>query len=164
MPVARGPQINARNAVVIGLTAVVIAALLGAMALWAASQGTTEIVIGDRDFNAGKVGAISREIRDRGPILYSDAGSSGQRDIIVTHIGADPEQGWLAFAARRATDPRDCYFSWDLSAGEFFLTSAEGSSTTCDEVTTDAAGTGLLQYRVEVRDGQIHVLLNENPE
>ena len=122
--------------------------------------------VGDRDFNAGNVGAISREIQDRGPILYSDVGSGGQRDIIVTHIGADLEQGWLAFAARRAEDPRDCYFDWDATTEEFSLTTAVGSSTTCDEVTTDAAGTGLFQFanRVEVRDGNIHVLLNEDPE
>ena len=164
MPVARGPQINARNVLLLGFTAVVIAVLLGLMVWFATSQGNTEIVLGDRDFNAGNVGAISREIQDRGPILYSDVGSGGQRDLIVTHIGADPEQGWLAFAARRAEDPRDCYFDWDATTEEFSLTTAVGSSTTCDEVTTDAAGTGLFQYRVEVRDGNIHVLLNEDPE
>lgn len=164
MPVARGPQINARNALLIGFTAVVIAVLLGAMVWFATSQGTTEILLGDRDFNAGRVEAISREIRDRGPILYSDVGSGGQRDIIVAHRGTDLEQGWLAFAARRAEDPRDCFFAWNPEAGEFYLTSAVGSSTICDEVTVDAAGTGLFQYRVEVRDGNIHVLLNENPE
>ncbi len=164
MPVARGPQITARNALLIGFTAVVIAGLLFGMVWLATSQGDTEIVLGDRDFDAGKTGAISREIAARGPILYSDVGSSGSRDIIVTHLGADPEQGWLAFAARRADDPRDCFFAWDGDAQAFFLTTAEGSSTACDEVTVDAAGTGLLQYEVEVRDGNIHVLLNNNRE
>ena len=155
---------NARNALLIGFTAVVIAGLLFGMVWLASSQGNPAIVLGDRDFNAGKTGAISREIQDRGPILYSDVGSSRRRDIIVTHLGADPEQGWLAFAARRADDPRDCFFAWDADAEEFFLTTAAGSSTTCDEVTVDAAGTGLLQYEVEVRDGNIHVLLNQDRE
>lgn len=164
MPVARGPQITARNALLIGFTAVVVAGLLFGMVWLASSQGDTEIVLGDRDFDAGKIGAISREISDRGPILYSDVGSSGRRDIIVTHLGADPEQGWLAFAARRADDPRDCFFAWDAETQVFFLTTAEGGSTACDTVTVDAAGTGLLQYEVEVRDGNIHVLLNNNRE
>lgn len=163
MPVARGPQINARNALLIGFTAVVVAGLLVAMALLASSRGGTEITLGDRDFDAGKIGAISAEIRDRGPILYSDVGSGGRRDIIVNHLGTDPEQGWLAFAARRATDPRDCFFAWDADAQVFFLTTAAGSSVACDNVTVDSAGTGLLQYEVEIRDNNIHVLLNENP-
>ncbi|MDE0066214.1 MAG: hypothetical protein OXN44_04985 [Acidimicrobiaceae bacterium] len=164
MPVARGPQLNARNALLLGFTAVVIAGLLGVMVWFAASQGNTEIVLGDRDFDAGDAEKISDEIIERGPILYSDVGSGGQRDIIVTHRGTDQEQGWLAFAARRAQDPRDCFFSWDPDKAEFLLTTAAGSDTTCDEVTADAAGTGLRQYRVEVRDGNIHVLLNEPPE
>lgn len=164
MPVARGPQINARNALLIGFTAVVVAGLLFAMVWLASSQGDTEIVLGDRDFDAGKIGAISAEIRDRGPILYSDVGSGGRRDIIINHIGTDPEQGWLAFAARRAGDPRDCFFAWDANEQIFFLTTAAGSSATCDEVTVDSAGTGLLQYEVEIRDGNIHVLLNEGSQ
>ena len=164
MPVARGPQINARNALLLGFTAVIIAVLLGVMVWFATSQGNTEIVLGDRDFNAGKIGSQSREIRENGPILYSDVGSGGQRDIYVAHIGADPEQGWLAFAARRADDPRDCFFSWDPEADEFSLTSAPGSSTSCDDVRTDAAGSDLFHYNVEVRGGNIHVLLNEDPE
>ena len=163
MPVARGPQINARNALLIGFTAVVIAGLLFAMVWLASSQGDTEIVLGDRDFDAGRIGAISREIAERGPILYSDVGSSGRRDIIVTHLGTDPEQGWLAFAARRADDPRDCFFAWDPDAQQFDLTSAEGSPA-CGGDYVNAAGTGLLQYEVEVRDGNIHVLLNKDRE
>ncbi|MCQ3808387.1 MAG: hypothetical protein OXB92_02955 [Acidimicrobiaceae bacterium] len=161
MPVARGPQINARNALLIGFTAVVIAGLLFAMVWLASSQGDTEIVLGDRDFDAGRIGAISREIAERGPILYSDVGSSGQRDIIVTHLGTDPEQGWLAFAARRADHPRNCFFDWDADEQQFNLTSAEGSGTVCDVDYVDAAGNGLLHYEVEVRGGNIHVLLNK---
>lgn len=164
MPVARGPQINARTVLLLGFTALVIAGLLGAMVWFAASQENTQFVLGDRDFDAGDVEAIDQEIRERGPILFSDVGSVGQRDIIVNHRGTDLEQGWLAFAARRAEDPRDCFFLWDPGTAEFFLTTAEGSSTSCDEVTADAEGTGLRQYRVEVRDGNIHVLLNESPE
>lgn len=161
MPVARGPQISARSALVIGFSALVVAVLIGLMALWAASQDDTQIILGDRDFNAGKARVISDEISDRGPILYSDVGRNRQRDIIVTHIGDDPEQGWLAFAARRATDPRDCFFSWDSTTKRFFLTSSADSDRQCDDVTVDAQGSGLLQYPVELRNGNIHVLLNK---
>ncbi len=164
MPVARGPQITARNVLLIGFTAVVIAALLFFMVWLATSQGNTEIVLGDRDFNAGRVEAMAREIRERGPILYSDVGSNRQRDIIVAHHGTDPEQGWSVFAARRADDPRDCFFAWESETREFSLTSAAGSDVTCDEVAADAVGTGLLQYGIEIRDGNIHVLLNDDSD
>ena len=159
MPVARGPQINARSAVVVGLTGVVIALLLGGFVIWLASQSSDVEIFGSRDFNAGDIGAISREIDDRGPILYSDVGSRRERDIILQHLGDDEEEGWLAFAARRPEDPRDCFFTWDPEAGDFFLTS--DTDTVCDDVRVDAMGTGLVAYTVEIRDGDIRVLLNE---
>lgn len=159
MPVARGPQINARSAVLVGFTGVVIALLLGGFVIWLASQSSDVEIFGSRDFDAGRTGAISAEIADRGPILYSDVGSSGERDIILQHLGDDPETGWLAFLARRIEDPRDCFFMWDATEGDFFLTS--NTDTECDDVRVDAAGTGLVAYEVEIRDGDIRVLLNE---
>lgn len=168
MPVAKGPQINARNVLILGFTVMAIAGLLVLMVWLVTSQGNTQVVLGDRDFNAGDLSAIRQEINDHGPILYSDVGHSGQRDIIVTYrgVGADvgTEREWLAFAARRASDPRDCFFDWDGDAEHFLLTSAAGSDTACDEVTADANGTGLRHYRVEIRQDNIHVLLNEYPE
>ena len=163
MPVARGPQINARSAVLVGATGVVVALLLGGLVLWLASTSDqVDLALGDTDFDAGSITAISREIDDRGPILYSDVGSRGSRDIILQHLGSDPETGWVAFAARRTEDPRDCFLEWGDDAREFTLTSTTG--TECDAVTVDEAGTGLPQYRVEIRAGTIHVLLNEEPD
>lgn len=159
MPVARGPQINARSAVLVGLTGVVIAALLGGFVIWLASQSSDVEIFGSSDFNAGKIGRISDEIDDRGPILYSDVGSRRERDIILQHLGDDDEEGWLAFAARRPEDPRDCFFQWDPATEEFFLTS--DTDTVCEDVRVDAAGSGLVAYEVEIRDGDIRVLLNE---
>ena len=106
MPVARGPQMNARSAVVVGLTGVAIAIVLGGGVLLLASRGgDVEIQLGDTDFDAGQIGRISEEIDDRGPILYSDvAGRS--RDLILQHIGDDPAAGWLAFNARPLGEPR----------------------------------------------------------
>ncbi len=160
MPVARGPQINSRSAVLVGLTGVVVALLLGAFVIWlAASSDTVEIHLGDTDFDAGRIGAISTEIDENGPILYSDVGTRRSRDIVVQHLGSDPETGWLAFAARRAEDPRDCFLQWQPDIEEFRLSSA--TATICDDVTVDEAGTGLQHYVAEVRDGRVHVLLNE---
>lgn len=164
MPVAKGPQISPRSVLILGFTVMTIAGLLVLMVWLVTSQSDTQIVLGDRDFNAGDIDAIRQEIDDHGPILYSDVGAGGQRDIIVTYRVTGAELEWLAFSARREGDPRDCYFSWDDRAGQFLLTSAPSSSTDCEEVTADAVGTGLRHYRVEIRDDNIHVLLNEYPE
>lgn len=139
MPVARGPQMNARSAVLVGLTGVAIAVVLGGGVLFLASQGgDVEIQLGDTDFDAGKIGRISEEIDDRGPILYSDvAGRS--RDLILQHLGDDPEAGWLAFEARPLGQPRDCFFQWNDDAQRFDLVTIV-DDVTCAAVTMDARG------------------------
>lgn len=163
MPVARGPQISARSAVLVGLTGVVIALLLGAMVVWIAqSSDTVQVQLGDTQFDAGFTGRISDEIAARGPILYPDAGSRGQRDIYLQHIGDDPEVGWLAFSVRRAGDPRDCSAVWDPTRRTFTLTST--SDVACESVTFNELGCGLVRYPVDVVDANVIVFLNETQE
>lgn len=153
MPVARGPQINARQAVLLGLTGLLIALLIGGAVVWLASSGgDVEVNLGDTDFRDLDADRISAEIADRGPILFSDVGG-GDRDIILQHIGDDPETGWLAFEARRPGDSRDCFFRWRPESGTFL--------NTCNESdVVDAAGTGLGQYPVAVVDGDVRVDIN----
>ena len=157
MPVARGPQINARSAVLVGLTGVAIAVVLGGGVLFLASRGgDVEIQLGDSDFDAGQIGRISEEIDDRGPILYSDvAGRS--RDLILQHLGDDPEAGWLAFNARPLGEPRDCFFQWDEDEQRFDLITVV-DDVTCADITMDERGnlsTGELVYTypVTIDDG-----------
>ena len=70
MPVARGPQMNARSAILVGITGVMIAVVLGGGVLFLANQSeNVELQLGDTDFDAGQIGRISEEIDDRGPIL-----------------------------------------------------------------------------------------------
>ena len=110
MPVARGPQMNARSAILVGITGVIIAVVLGGGVLFLANQSeNVELQLGDTDFDAGQIGRISEEIDDRGPILYSDV-ARRRRDIILQHLGDDPEAGWFAFDARPIGAPRDCFF------------------------------------------------------
>lgn len=168
MPVARGPQMNARSAVLVGLTGVMIAVVLGGGVLFLASQGgDVEIQLGDRDFNAGQIGRISEEIDDRGPILYSDV-AGRNRDIILQHIGDDPEAGWFAFEARPAGEPRDCFFEWDQDADRFNLIQAPGSDADCAEITMDERGnlsTGelIVTYPVTIDDdNNVRVDINAN--
>ncbi len=153
MPVARGPQVNARSAVLVGLVGVAIAVLIVVAVLWLAdSGGNVEVNLGDSDFRDLDVGRISAEIADGGPILFSDV-AGGDRDIILQHLGTDPDTGWLAFDARRPGDRRDCFFQWKDVSSTFV--------NTCDESdVVDAGGTGLNQYPVQVEDGEVRVDIN----
>jgi hypothetical protein len=163
MPVARGPQINARSAVLVGITGVVIALLLGAMVVWVArSSDTVTVQLGDTTFDAGFTGRISEEIAARGPILYADAGSKGARDIFLQHIGDDPAVGWLAFEARRGIDPRDCSAVWNPDRRTFTLVSS--TDFECETVTFNELGCGLDRLPVAVLDDKVIVFLNETQE
>lgn len=153
MPVARGPQVSARSALLVGLTGVLIAVLIVGAVLWLAdSTGQVEVNLGDTDFRDLDAGRISAEIADRGPILFSDVGG-GDRDIILQHLGADPETGWLAFDARRPGDARGCFFEWRPVSASFV--------NTCDESdVVDATATGLDHYPVTVVAGEVRVDIN----
>jgi hypothetical protein len=153
MPVARGPQVNARSALLVGLTGVLIAALLVVAVLWLAdSSSQVEVNLGDSDFRDLDAGRISSEIADRGPILFSDV-AGGDRDIILQHLGDDPDTGWLAFDARRAGDARDCFFEWQPASATFV--------NTCDaDDVVDEEGSGLDHYPVTVTDGEVRIDIN----
>jgi hypothetical protein len=165
MPVAKGPRINARSAVLVGITGVMIALVLGGGVLLLASRNSNvEIQLGDTDFDAGQIGRISAEIDDRGPILYSDvAGRS--RDLILQHLGEDSEGGWFAFDARPTGQPRDCFFEWNADRALFELITV-ADDTTCRDVTMDergnlSDGTVIDTYPVSVDEaGRVRVDLN----
>lgn len=162
MPVARGPQMTARSALVIGISAVVVAVVIGGLVVLASSSGDVEVRLGDTDFNAGRAEAQSAEIADRGPILYQDLGS-GSRDLILQHLGEDPERGWLAFDARRPGDPRGCFLEWSGPDRHFVLVAT--GDTICEEgVIVDEVGTGLEQYPVTVVDDEVRIDLNFEPD
>ena len=153
MPVSSGPRPNLRSVIVVGLAGVAVALglVLGVLLL---SRGGTdvEIRLGDRDFRDMETGRISAEIADRGPILFGDV-ADGELDIILQHLGDDPESGWLAFEARRPGQSRDCFFQW-LPEQAVFV-------NTCDpDDVVDAAGTGLRHFGVAVVDGDVRVDIN----
>jgi len=162
MPVARGPQINARSAITVGIAGVVFALLLGAGVIWLAGSGSNvKVQLGDSDFNAGASHPISAEIADNGPLLYSDVGG-GARDLILNHLGDDPDSGWYSFAARPAGQPRACFFEWNKTTGVFELSTTD-ESTTCSTATADATGVGdgVTQYPVAVdNNGSVRVDIN----
>ena len=143
-----------RSVIMVGLAGVVVAlGLAGAVLLLLTRGGTdVEIRLGDRDFRDMETGRISAEIADRGPILFGDV-ADGSLDIVLQHLGDDPETGWLAFEARRPGQSRDCFFAWRAEHADFV--------NTCDpDDTVDAAGTGLRHFDVAVVDGDVRVDIN----
>ena len=153
MPVSSGPQPSLRAAVMVGLAGVVVAlGLVGAVLLLTRTGTDVEIRLGDRDFRDMEIGRISAEIDDRGPILFGDV-ADGSLDIILQHIGDDPETGWFAFEARRAGQSRDCFFRWRPDQADFV--------NTCDpDDIVDATGTSVRQFEVAVVDGDVRVDIN----
>ena len=153
MPVSRSTRPNARSVIVVGLAGVAVAlGLFLGVLLLARGSGDVEIRLGDRDFRDMETGRISTEIADRGPILFGDV-AGGDRDIILQHLGDDPETGWLAFEARRPGQSRECTFAWRPEPGDFV--------NSCDaEDVVDAAGTGLRHFDVTVVDGDVRVDIN----
>ena len=150
MPVARSTRPSLRSVVVVGLAGVAVAlGLFLGVLLLARGGGDVEIRLGDRDFRDMETGRISAEIADRGPILFGDV-ADGELDIILQHLGDDPDTGWLAFEARRPGQSRDCFFEWRPGQAEFV--------NTCDpDDVVDAAGTGLRHFEVAVVDGDVRV-------
>ena len=187
-PGSRTGGVRARRAVVVGAAGVAVGLALVAAVVWlAGSSGQVEVRLGDRDFRDLDAARISAEIAERGPVLFSDV-AGGSRDIILQHLGDDPESGWLAFEARRSGQDRRCFFQWraevdgdsgdggaeDSSGGEDMVDGEDGAEAggvgdgagghfvnSCDpEDVVDARGTGLVQFPVAVVDGDVRVDIN----
>lgn len=158
-PVARS-QAHAGRVLAVSAVAIAVAltAAFGLAVL--ANRGSVDVRLGDDTFAGQDAEDAARQIADSGPILYPDAGS-GDRDIILQHLGDDPETGWLAFAARPPGTPRACTLQWQADDEVFRLLDPDGEqSGPCDGQEVPADGEGLTQYPVTVRDGDLDVDLN----
>lgn len=156
MPVAQGSQASARQALLVTLAGLgaLLAVVFLITRLGSLGNGGTEIPIqmGEPVFTPGVAAELADVIDDQGPILMPDV-SGGNRDIIINHLGDDPDQGWVAFAARELTSPRDCFVEWQPDVN-VFVDSCRGSEFPAD-------GTGLQNYRTSIDDeGNLVVNLN----
>lgn len=155
MPVARGGSKSSRQAILVvvaGLLGVVAMAFLVTRITSQASNGEITINVGDQRFRPGPAEVIADLVAEGGPLLFSDV-ASGDRDVIIQHIGENDEIGWFAFAARAADAARDCAVEWQEASETF--------EDSCDGTPYSAEGEGLLQYPVEVQaDGVLVVDLN----
>ncbi|HEU5152673.1 MAG TPA: hypothetical protein VFU19_19440 [Iamia sp.] len=156
MPVERSRGHAGRALAVAGVgVAVVLLFLYGASVL-TSRQSSLDVRLGDQTFQGGRADRLAAEIDERGPIFYgdvSDSGSGDHRDIILQHLGEDPDEGWYAFRAQPPGEERDCTWTWQPDEEIF--------RAACDEdLTAPADGEGLESYPVEVEDGKLDIDLN----
>ena len=142
-----------RAAAVAAVGIVVLAIGLGVVTLLLSGRDSADVRLGDQTFQGGSTERLAREIAERGPIFYGDVSGRKDRDIILQHVGDDPDDGWYAFLAAPIDKARDCTWEWQ---GDEELFRAK-----CDEsLTAPADGEGLPQFPVPVVDGRIDVDLN----
>lgn len=149
-PVAKS-QNTGRTAVLVGVAGVIAGVGLVALITVVAGRGDVDVRLGDERFEVGSAESQAEAVDDGGPLIYSDV-AGGDRDIYLQHLGDDPEDGWLAFAASPPDKARDCFLRWQADDEMF---------TDCDGDEYPADGEGLPQYPVQVSDdGGLSVDLN----
>jgi hypothetical protein len=154
-PVERSGGHAGRALAVSGVAIAVIALVLWGASILTNRQSALDVRLGDPTFQGGNAERLAEEIADRGPIIYGDISDSDNesRDIILQHVGDDPEEGWYAFRAQPADKGRDCTWEWQPDE-ELFRAKCDPS------LTAPADGEGLVRYPVEVEDGKLDVDLN----
>jgi len=158
-PVAQSRGHAGRALAVSAVAVGVLIAVAAGIAILA-SRGEVDVKLGDEVFSGQDVDRLAAEIEDRGPILYADT-AGGSRDIVVTHLGDDPQSGWYAFAARPAGVPRECTVQSRDREGPFRLLGPDAQVTAeCDGREFPPDGEGLPPYPVTVRDGKLDIDLN----
>lgn len=152
-PVERSRRHAGRALAVSGVAVAVIVLLLWAASVFTSRQSSLDVGLGDQTFQGGDADRLAQEIDDRGPILYPDVSGAGDRDLILQHLGRDPERRWYAFRAQPPDRDRTCTWRWEADEEQF--------RARCDRsLTAPADGEGLERYPVEVVDGKLDVDLN----
>jgi hypothetical protein len=109
--------------------------------------------LGDEVFVAGEVDRLAAAVERDGPIAIPDASPRRQRDVYLQHLGATPEEGWLAFSAQAPGAQRRCLLQW-LAVEEQF-------ADPCSDRRFPANGQGLTRYPTTVEEGRLSVDLRQ---
>lgn len=144
MPVAQGGPPPARQALVVG-----VAALLGLLALvflvtrfdQLGDGGQTPVELGGQELPVGTADEVAPAVADTGPLLFPGPEGAG-RDIWLQHLGPGETDGWVAFSVRAADAGLDCVTEWQADDGTFV--------DSCDGTVFPSDGEGLVQYPVAV--------------
>lgn len=149
----RGPQRRTRRTSSWAVLTAVLGVLAGFGLMYfiagLAGRGDIDLKLGDEVFEVGQVERLSKAIAKDGPLLIPDASPNKTRDIYVQHLSDDPQNDWLAFAARPSGSPRECNLVWDAGAKNFL--------DPCGTNRFPGDGKGLTGYIVRVRDNKLYV-------
>jgi hypothetical protein len=85
------------------------------------------------DFSPGGVKSLAAAIaNEKAPLFFQDP-ATFQRPIVVQHMGADPQVGWIVFDAAVG----DCVIEWHIDSQTF---------TDCNGAVVPADGAGRRAY------------------
>jgi hypothetical protein len=152
---------HAGKALAVAGVGVVVALAIAFGVAQLASRGKVDVRLGSDTFADQEAEEAAQEIAERGPIVYADAAGS-DRDIVLQHQGDDPDDGWIALAARPPGVSRDCTIQSRDRDEPFRLLDADGEvSDACDGREFPPTGEGLPSYPVTVdADGKLDIDLN----
>src|SRR3954469_4990913 len=113
MPVAKS---DPRRATVVGIVGVVVGSVMILLVLFAGNLGGGDKVktssatfdVGPADDRAGTIA------KDQTPLFFPDT-ATGSHPIVVQHLGADTNKGWVAFDAA----PGNCALTWHVESQDF---------------------------------------------
>lgn len=153
-PVAQsGSNHVGRAALVATVGIILMFAGLWLVTLAIGDRNSPDIRLGDQTFKAGNAEKLADGIAADGPRLYGDVSGEQDRDMILQHLGDDPDKGWTAFLAAPIDQARDCTWEWQADEDLF--------RAKCDAtLTAPADGKGLPQFEVTVTDGRVEIDLN----
>jgi hypothetical protein len=121
------------------------------------NRGTVEIRPGVDEQRLGDADNMAENIAADGPAPFQDL-AGHDRHFFLQHFGDDPEDGWLAFAARPPGTPAECTIVWNEEDEVFRLLDSDDEVTEdCDGSEYPADGGDLPTYEVTVRDDNIYV-------
>jgi hypothetical protein len=159
MPVAQGGPPPARQALTVG-----VAAVLGVLAVVflvtrfdrLGGDDEAEVPVGDPVFTVGEAAELAPVVAETGPFLFPGPTGAG-RDLWLQHLGAEPDEGWVAFAVRPTGADLDCVAEWQAERESFV--------DSCDGTVYPPDGDGLEQYVASVdADGNLVINLNPIPD
>jgi hypothetical protein len=152
---------HAGKALLVAGAGVVLALGIAFLVARMASQGRVDVRLGSDTFSDQSAEEAAEKVASDGPILYQDL-AGGDRDIVLQHLGDDPDTGWIALAARPPGTPRECSIQWDADDDVFRLLDPDGEvEGPCDGREFPADGAGLPSYPVTVdANGRLDVDLN----
>lgn len=142
------------TSIIIAIVVVVlaVAATWGLLRLASGGDSPVKVQLGDDTFDAGQAARLAKQIKEEGPVLFSDVSGRGQvRPIWVNHFGDDPEQQWYVFAATVPGAPEGCFLAWNAEEDLFDVRTPnredhKAPGELCNGDTYSVTGEGVEQF------------------